>query len=916
MKDSNKTAERLQTVPVQRVIQVRDLGLVVDHVDQSAGIEASTPSTFDELEKTLSERTAELLKINHLLELEVEVRKQAEARLSLELAKFQALYDLATAMTADRRLEENLLLVVEQSRKLLGTDTSYIALRDERAGYVFMHTWSGIRTDAFKKMRIPFGGGLGGKVAGTGEGYIVEDYFEQIEPLLHDIVRGEGLLSGMAVPVHMAARPLGVLYAFSRSRRSFASSELAALSLLGNLAAMEIVRQEQKTELDKNRRELERRVKTRTAELMCTNRDLMREISRREGVQQALEKSELEYRTLFESAGDAIYVLDAEDGSLGRIVSANPTAAQMHGYTLAEMLGMNLSDLSAPESSEGVRERLMRIVGGENLKLEVMHRRKDGSAFPLDINARLLRLGNHKYILAVDRDITERKSAEEALRRSEERMRHLIELSPIGIRVARHGRYIYVNPAFARIFGYDDPEEIVGLPVVSLYVQEDRELIKRLSQDTSSGKRVPSYYEVRGLRQDRRLFNASVWVASIDYEGDPATLGFVVDTSKEKSLKDQLVQAQKMESLGTLAGGIAHDFNNILTVILGFSEMLLIGAKDEAERQKANSVISAAVRGRDLVRRIMTFSRKTESSPRPIDLNHELKQVEQLLVLTLPKMISVELRPSDDINPVNADPAQMEQLLLNLAVNAQQAMPDGGSLVIETRNVKVDADYCEAHAEVRPGDYVLLMVSDTGHGMDKEVQDRIFEPFFTTKKPGEGTGLGLSMVFGIVKTHGGHVTCYSEPGTGTTFKIYLPAMTGEVPTRSENETQFPDAGTETILLVDDDASIRDLGTQLLTESGYKVLTAATGREALDVYRREGPSVGLVILDLIMPDMGGAQCLDELLKMDPHAKVLISSGYSAHGPVKKACISGARGFLSKPYDVKQILREVRRIIDSD
>ena len=345
--------------------------------------------------------------------------------------------------------------------------------------------------------------------------------------------------------------------------------------------------------------------------------------------------------------------------------------------------------------------------------------------------------------------------------------------------------------------------------------------------------------------------------------------------------------------------------------------MLLIG-KDErdpsyADLQKINQ---AARNGADLVKRILTFSRKAEINSRPLNLNHEIEQAKKLLTRTIPKMIEIELILSDDLATVNADPTQVEQILMNLAVNARDAMPDGGKLTFETKNVTLDEEYCGLHVGAKPGDYVMLSVSDTGHGMDHETLNHIFEPFYTTKETGKGTGLGLAMVYGIVKQHDGYITCYSEPGMGTTFKIYLPVIPTEAKSETPTEKPILPRGTETILLVDDEEMIRELGKRILERSGYTVLTAANGKEALNLYRKQGSEISLVILDLIMPEMGGKQCLEELLKIDPQVKVLIASGYSGGGETKKTIETGARGFVGKPYDMRQMLQAVRQVLDQD
>ena len=298
-----------------------------------------------------------------------------------------------------------------------------------------------------------------------------------------------------------------------------------------------------------------------------------------------------------------------------------------------------------------------------------------------------------------------------------------------------------------------------------------------------------------------------------------------------------------------------------------------------------------------------------------MNLNKQIVQVEKMLRRTIPKMIDIELRLSPDLTDINADLSQVEQVLMNLAVNASDAMPDGGKLTVTTQAVTLDEEYCRLHVlSATPGDYVLLKVSDTGQGMDMETVEHIFDPFFTTKEMGKGTGLGLAMVYGIVKQHDGHITVYSEVGKGTTFRVYLPAIPGEVETDVETTAIMPAFGTETVLLVDDEDLVSDLGARILTKHGYTVLKAANGREALDVFEKESSQISLVILDLIMPEMGGTECLKELLKIDPQVKVLIASGYSGDASVKETIQMGAKGFVMKPFRVNELLRDVRRILD--
>jgi nitrogen-specific signal transduction histidine kinase/CheY-like chemotaxis protein len=410
-------------------------------------------------------------------------------------------------------------------------------------------------------------------------------------------------------------------------------------------------------------------------------------------------------------------------------------------------------------------------------------------------------------------------------------------------------------------------------------------------------------------------------VAIKDSAGNIWSIGQILDITERKrteeerhKLEAQLRHAQKMEAIGTLAGGVAHDFNNLLQVILGYAELMLLNRKNsDPEYDELREVVCAAARGSELVRQLLTFSRKVESKLRPLSLTHEVRQISELLSRTIPKMIEIELHLAEDLYAVNADPAQIEQILMNLAVNAKDAMPEGGKLVIRTENVYLDKDYCDAHVGAKPGHYALLVISDTGHGMDQHTLAHVFEPFFTTKGVGRGTGLGLAMVYGIVKNHDGCITCYSEVGCGTTFRIYLPVI-GHLPeTARRSVEQAVAGGSETVLLVDDEESVREVARQMLERFGYRVLLASDGETAVAEYVKRIGHVDLVILDLVMPGMGGKRCLEELLWVDPRARVLIASGHAAKDQTKGALEAGAKGFVAKPYELTKLLRAVRDVL---
>ena len=461
-----------------------------------------------------------------------------------------------------------------------------------------------------------------------------------------------------------------------------------------------------------------------------------------------------------------------------------------------------------------------------------------------------------------------------SLRESEERYRAVVNNLNLGILVIDRNMEIVAVNAFLEshyphvqagkdkicFAEFNDPPRsspCSGCPCV-LTFQDGK--IHESETDTPIGDRITHY----------RIVSCPV---KNDRDEVELVVELVEDITERRSLYSQLAQAQKMEAIGTLAGGVAHDFNNILQVAIGYSELML-GEDDFPDNYRSDlkKIYESARRGAELVKRLLTFSKKTEMTFQPLSLNQRITDLRKMLERTLPKMIGMELRLEKDLDRINADPTQMDQVLMNLAVNARDAMLDGGKLLIETAGVMIDAQDVKTHLGLNPGRYVLLSVTDTGSGIDKDSLEKIFEPFFTTKGLGEGTGLGLAMVHGIVKQHSGHISCYSEQGAGTTFKIYLPAIEREVETDIHTTGTMPAFGTETILLVDDEPLVRDLGARILTNQGYSVIHAVNGKEAIELFKKERARIDLVILDLIMPEMGGAECLKEILKIDPNVNV--------------------------------------------
>jgi len=512
------------------------------------------------------------------------------------------------------------------------------------------------------------------------------------------------------------------------------------------------------------------------------------------------------------------------------------------------------------------------------------------------------------------RFIADRQNAE-ALRM---RLVTAIEQAAEGVAITdARGTIQYVNPAYEKITGYDSKELVGQTPAVLKSGEHDQAFYQRLWETITRGEVWAG--RLVNKRKDGRLYHEDATISPVrDSSGKIVNLVAVTrDITENLELSRQLQQAQKMEAVGTLAGGVAHDFNNILQVALGYSDLML-GDEELPQHYRTDlkKINESAKRGADLVKRLLTFSRKTEMKPQPLNLNRRISELRKMLERTIPRMINIKLLLGENLATINADPTQTDQVLMNLAVNARDAMPDGGTLIFETADIVLDEEYARTHLDTRPGRYVLLMVTDTGSGMDKDTLEHIFEPFYTTKGVGEGTGLGLAMVHGIVKHHGGYIRCYSEPGEGTTFKIWFPALISDDDKEETTVRAIPRGGSETILVVDDEEAIRDLGSRILTRAGYKVITASNGKEALEVYQARSEEIALVILDLIMPEIGGRQCLEALLKLNSSIKVVIASGYSAHGPTKDALAAGAKGFVNKPYGSRQVLDVVREVLDAN
>ena len=643
------------------------------------------------------------------------------------------------------------------------------------------------------------------------------------------------------------------------------------------------------------------------------------DVTDRKRAEEALRQSEQRTRLIINTALDAVITMD----SAGRITEWNSQAERLFGWSREEILGKHMADTIIPAA---YRERHARglkkfLESGEgpvlNRRIEITALQRDGVEIPVELAISPAKLGTEWTFSAFIRDLSEQKNAAEALRRGEKRYHQLFEDMPIGLyRSTPDGFLIDANPAMISMLGYSDRASLLATPASMLYVDPaDR---ARWS-DEMSRTGVVRDFEVKLRRAD----GAVIWardttLAQFDSAGRVTLYeGVIEDITDRRSLEAQLNHASKMEAVGRLAGGVAHDFNNVLTVIMSYAAMLTdsIGSNDP-NREDVQAITSAAERARGLTRQLLAFSRKQVLQPRVININAVISDLESMLRRLIGE--DIELLTSLDplIGRINADPGQLEQVLMNLVVNARDAMPDGGRLSIRTSNSALSTELAMGALHAGDGDYVMLAVSDTGLGMTREVQQRLFDPFFTTKEQGRGTGLGLSTVYGIIKQSGGEIYVYSEIGAGTTFKVYFPRLAATAEERHDEveHLQVP-RGSETVLLVEDDAILRTLAVRLLTNYGYRVVAADGGSNALAIVSAGKTRIDGVISDVVMPGMNGRELVEKILELRPRMPCLLMSGYADDDILRRGISEGERMFLHKPFTPEQLAQQVRALLDS-
>ena len=642
-------------------------------------------------------------------------------------------------------------------------------------------------------------------------------------------------------------------------------------------------------------------------------RGLVVDITERKQAEEALRDSERRYRELYNKTPVMLHSIDRA----GRLVGMSDYWLSVMGYTREEVIGRPSTDFLTEASRryaiDVILPEFMRT--GVCTNVEYQFVKKNGEIIDtlLSANSEVDADGQVLRSLAVVIDVTARKRAEESIRSSEERYRSLVEHAVFGIyRTDAEGRFVEANQALATMLGYASAGDLIGRDISAFY--QDPAERPRLVSQYASIDRIEGV-DVRWKRRDGsplvvRLTGRPIRAG----EGTPSFEMIVEDVSERKALEQQFRQAQKMEAIGRLAGGVAHDFNNLLTAMGGYSDLLLEQLADgDPRRHDVIEIKKAADRATALTRELLAFSRKQILQPQAVDLSIVLEGLKPLLRRLIGEDVEVLAIPAAKIGLVRADRVQIEQVIMNLAVNARDAMPSGGRLTIETRDVTFGPDRAGAHQVVPPGRYAMLAVTDTGCGMDAEVKSHLFEPFFTTKEAGKGTGLGLATVYGIVKQSGGHIYVDSEPQQGSTFEIYLPCLEQQTAAAGSSRPGLL-TGTETILLAEDEDAVRNLTRSVLTRQGYRVLEARTGSEALAVAARFPERIDLLLTDVVMPEMGGRELSRHLLMKRPDIKVLYTSGHADDTVVRTLTLEPGMSFLTKPFTPEGLTATVREVLD--
>jgi PAS domain S-box-containing protein len=652
----------------------------------------------------------------------------------------------------------------------------------------------------------------------------------------------------------------------------------------------------------------------------------MYDMNDRVQAERKLKASERKYRLLFDSSTEGIVLLEEPYN----VVTANQAAARLFGVeTPEELVGMTPWELAPVEQANGKnsREATLEIIKTAKTKgehfFEWRHRKTTGEEFDATVSLSFVKIEDRSFTQVVIRDVTKTKSAEAALRESEEKFRTLFESAGDAIFIFDlSGKMLEANRVACNRLGYSRPKLLKLKPVQITSNKYGPTIADRLLQASQRGQVV---FETEQLTKDGTAIPSEISAGLIQFKGKEAIQAIVRDITDRKHaererlrLEEQLRQSQKMEAIGRLAGGVAHDFNNILTVIQGFSDIIIESLPpDDPMRSNVEEINAAAESAARLTQQLLAFSRRQVISPRVIDLNTTIKKAEKMLTRVIGEDIQLTVLSDDNLHRVQIDPNQVDQILVNLSVNARDAIHDIGELTIRTQNRDLQGEICSSCNSTINGQFVQISITDTGHGMNRKTLERVFEPFFTTKPKHKGTGLGLSTVHGIVLQNKGHIQVESKPGNGTTFRILFPTVNREIDRERDADPDSKNLrGTETILLAEDQEYVRSLATRILETHGYRVISAKDGVGALEIGKSMGEKYDLLLTDVVMPEMNGKELYEKLAELRPDLRVIFTSGYSEDAISHHGVLDDGTNFLPKPFRAEQLLREVRRVLDQN
>jgi len=806
---------------------------------------------------------------------DVTARRETERRRSAEYAVAAVLAQASGIATAAAP-------ILRSVGEAFGWDTATLWIVDAEAGALrCVEVWerelrtSAAFADDTRAATFTRGIGLPGRVWETAAPLWIPDVADEPDVLRAETAHRAGLHAFFAFPIAFGSEVLGVIEFFSRE---IAEPDTGLLDWVGSIGRQ-------------------------IAQFIARTR-----------AQDRLRETNLALESLLQSSPVAVIALDRE----GRVRWWNRSAERVFGWTEAEVLGRVLPMIPPGEQAEADATFAEWLRGNATTDVEVLRQRKDGSLVLVSRSGGALLDADGRVVGTISNllDISQRKRAETALRESEERFRAVFEQAAVGIGVAAlDGRWLRVNQRVCDMLGYG-ADELVGMRFQEITHPDDLPMNMAFRDDLVAGRRSSYELEKRYLHKS----GAYVWVAVAvsvvaDAAGGPAYAIVVIqDITARRQLEGELLHAQRMEGVGQLAGGIAHDFNNLLTVISGRSQLgIETLARSHPLHRDLDLIRKTADRAAALTRQLLAFSRKQILQPKVFALNELVAASTSLLQRLIGEDIELTFAAAPDAGRVRADPGQVEQVIVNLVVNARDAMPRGGRLTVETANADLDDAYAARHVGVTPGAHVMLAVSDTGIGMSPEVQARIFEPFFTTKGPGKGTGLGLATVYGIVKQTGGHVRVFSEPGAGTTFRIYLPRTDAAVEPAGRTEAAEAGRGTETVLLVEDESEVRVLAREVLERAGYTVLEARAPADAILIAERHVGIIDVLLTDVVMPGMSGRTLADVIAAERPETRVVFMSGYTDDAIVHHGVLDPGVNFVEKPFAPRELTAKIREAL---